>query len=78
MTEVSHYVVNACLQELVVPPPPCPPHVAAQLELAAQLHNEGQHGKSMATYTAAHAAWREAAVDAALGHRVGLKTDQKM
>jgi hypothetical protein len=32
----------------------------------------------MATYTAAHAAWREAAVDAALGHRVGLKTDQKM
>jgi hypothetical protein len=52
--------------------------VAAQLESAAQLHNEGQHGRALAVYSAARAAWREAAVDAALGHRVGLKTDQKM
>lgn len=52
--------------------------MAAQLEAAAQLHNEGEYGRALATYTAAHATWREAMVDAALGHRVGLKTDQKM
>lgn len=37
-------------QELVVPPPPCPAHVAVLLDKAVAAHNSGEYSLSLQLY----------------------------